>query len=140
MFKSRMFNIVSAIAFFAVAVVMIMAAAFVYDHGDRISTSAPTSLPKITTAPSTTAQKQAPAPRATQLESRKTQKDTSPGLMKSASRWLNETFGLHLLKEETKSMISLLCAVIGSVFSFRTFLLNRRRTHLLEESLKQRSS
>jgi hypothetical protein len=59
--------------------------------------------------------------------------------MKTASRWLNKTFGLHLLKEETKSMISLLCGVIGSSFSFRTFLLSRRRNQLLEQSLKQRS-
>lgn len=140
MFKSRMFNIVSAIAFFAVAVVMIMAAAFIYDHADSPPTVSPKSLPQVTTAPPSTAQKQAQAPRATQQEAKKAQRDSSPSLMKTASHWLNKTFGLHLLKEETKSMISLLCAVIGSVFSFRTFLLNRRRTQLLEESLKQRST
>lgn len=140
MFKSKAFNFITAIGFFVVAVAMIVAAAFIYEQTDDTTATAPKSSPTVTTAPapSTTAsQKQAQAPRATQREARN--KET-PGLMKTASHWLNKTFGLHLLKEETKSMISLLCGFVGTFFSFRTFLLSRRRNQLLEQSLKQRSS
>lgn len=141
MFKSKAFNFISAIGFFVVAVAMIVAAAFIYDQADDTTATAPAtkSSPTVTTSPApTTAQRQTQAPRATQQEARR-QKDP-PGLMKSVSHWLNKTFGLHLLKEETKSMISLLCGFVGTFFSFRTFLLSRRRNQLLEQSLKQRSS
>ncbi|KAB2851312.1 MAG: hypothetical protein F9K44_01980 [Hyphomicrobiaceae bacterium] len=144
MLKSRMFNLISAVGFFVVAIVMVVAAAYIYDHADDPKApSATKSAPKVgaprETAPPT-AQRQVTAPRATQAEPRKAQKNDTPGPIKTVSLWLNKTLGLHLLKEETKSMISLLCAVVGSFFSFRTFLLNRRRMRLLEDSLKQRST
>jgi hypothetical protein len=91
-------------------------------------------------SPAPTAQRQATVPRDTQAETKRAKKDDTPGPIKAVSHWLNKTLGLHLLKEETKSMISLLCAFVGTFFSFRTFLLNRRRTQLLEESLKQKST
>ena len=146
MFKSRAFNLISAVLFFVVAGGMFWA----YQHADELlpstTTSQSTTVPVLpSTAPRTTTTTP-PAPRQqqqtaeTRTAQRQAQKSADQGFMKSVGVWLNKTFGLHLLKEETKSMISLLCGIIGSIFSFRTYLLSRRRTQLLEDSLKNRSS
>lgn len=151
LFGNRVINFFGAFAFFFAACLLLVSAIWVVEYElNQPATPKPAApAPGASRGPSQTESASRGAGRAANDASKKdggakpgtsaAQKPAAApdqGLFQTAGTWINHNLGFHQISIEAKRSLSVLFSVIGTFFTIRTYLLNRRRLHLLEQSHK----